>query len=137
MFNRVTSVVQTDLMTNFAAAMLVMMMSANFTPQIDFPFKLINVGENSEMVSGAGKIEETKITIFIKNAKLMIKCNDRTIPFENIQKGGFIINTLLPCRIFVEDNSGFSIAQLMTLMNYLRGKGIDNVALVTEAMGPG
>ena len=128
--NDVEWIVLDDLKLNLVAALIVLILAASFTKTIDLPFALEQVDKKVE--TGSGKIRSTKILVFRKKSKLMLRIGDIGAPISKAETVIKKINPALPVIIAAEKGSGLSYEQIVNVLAILKSKGIRNVSLIVE-----
>jgi biopolymer transport protein ExbD len=124
-------VVLDDLKMNLIAALIVLILAASFTRTVDLPFALTQVEKKVE--TGTGKIRSTKVLVFRKNSKLMLRIGDAGVHVEKAETLLQKVNPSLPVLIAAEKDSGLSYEQLVNILAILKSKGVQNVSLIVES----
>jgi biopolymer transport protein ExbD len=124
-------VVLDDLNMNLIAALIVLILAASFTKTVDLPFALTQVEKKVE--TGTGKIRSTKVLVFRKNSKLMLRIGDAGVHVEKAETLLQKVNPSLPVLIAAEKDSGLSYEQLVNILAILKSKGVQNVSLIVES----
>lgn len=122
-------IVLDDMKMNLIAALIVLILAANFTKAIELPFKLTEV-EKTQAGSGTVNVRASKILINRENNELMITLAEHKYPLNKAKTCLSKLNPVLPVILAVEQESGLSYNQLIKILAILKAKGVRNVSLL-------
>jgi biopolymer transport protein ExbD len=124
-------VVLDDLKMNLIAALIVLILAASFTKTMDLPFALAQV--DKKVATGSGKIRTTKVLVFRKDGRLLLRIGDIGAPVTRAETVLKKVNPALPVLIAAERGSGLSYEQLLNMLAILKSEGVRNVSLIVES----
>ena len=126
-------IVLDDLKLNLIAALIVLILAANFSGVIELPFQLPKV-EKPKSDSGTSRIRATKILVFREGGRLMMGMAGDKFPIEEAVDRFRKLNPALPVIIIGEKDSGFEYDQLVGILAKLRDNGVRNASLMAEGI---
>jgi len=115
---------------NLIAALIALILAANFTSIIELPFRLTEVRKMDGTKDTS--VRNEKMMIFRKGENLAIRINDKEFTLANIEDMRGELNPHLHLIISAQRESGLKYDDLMRILAVVRGEGVNLVSCLVE-----